>query len=196
MPDVTLSTALKQIQPLPDSLENDHISHVVGNKNDTSGSGSIVGLIKAADAKALAAVLATQAAEAAAVLARSILEQQFHAACKVYPTLANGITIQAGAGLWAEGLEVDIIPAGQITHPFTLTYLNIEAVSANDVYEVSIYNSAELARQRVSKISNQSGVPSVPISSVLQPAGTKISAKVAAKSGGSPTVTISLSYRE
>jgi len=115
------------------------------------------------------------------------------AASKVYPTLADGVTV-AAADAWTLGDEVEIIPAGAIPTAFGIQYLNIEAVSANDIFEIVLYNDTEIARQRVSKISNQTGVPSVPIGSGIQLAGTRISAKVACGLGAASTVTISLSY--
>ena len=183
MADVTLSTALKEILPLPDSAGNDHMSDVIGNKDDTSAGSSIISILKYAAEVAIAA-----AAEVASV------EEHLHAQARVYPTLAAGALVAAPAGAWTLGDEVEIIPVGAIASNFSLTFLNIEAVSANDVFEIVIYNDAELARQRVSKISNQTGVPSVPITSIVQPAGTRISARVACGLGGASTVRLSLCY--
>ena len=39
---------------------------------------------------------------------------------KVYPTLANGETVQAAAGLWALGSFKEIVPANGITEEFHL----------------------------------------------------------------------------
>ncbi len=128
----------------------------------------------------------------------NVTEEHVHAIAKVYPTLANGETVQGAAGSW--GLSAafkQIIPINTIRDIFDIHWINIEAVSAADVYEIVLYAAeVEIARVRVAfvNIANSSTLISIPVLTKLIPADTQIQAKVATKGGGSDSVDISLSY--
>jgi len=127
------------------------------------------------------------------------LYQHVHNKAIVFPTLAAGKVVTGGVAAWAEGAAVEIIgtaTAPFATNAFDIHWINFEAASANDTYELSLYSGAdasvEIGRVRTTKYSNTDGVVSVPIQIPAQAAGTKISAKVASAGGGEDTVTISV----
>lgn len=126
--------------------------------------------------------------------------QHVHSQSKVYPTLAAGVTI-TGAAAWTLGNFQEIIPANTITTAFDIHYINVEAASATDVYEIVFYKGAlvseiEIGRVRTHKNSVQSGANNVPIQVPPQLANERISAKIASSSGGNDTLTISIYYHE
>ena len=186
MADVTLSTALKEILPLVDSAGNDHMSDVIGNKGDTIAGSSLVAIIKQ--------VIASMA-EADNLI--ELTEEHFHSVAKCYPSLVDGITIAGGGGVWALGNATVIIPAGIIPLTFDLHHLEVEAATANDIYELALYSDAgctvEIGRIRTSKQSNQTGATSMPIQTPIIAAGSGIWAKLASKTGGD-SLTVSVFY--
>ena len=80
-------------------------------------------------------VLANQAT----ILANQhIFEEHIHSAQKVYPTLADGVTLTGHATAWTLGAIVEIIPVNTITSVFDIHYLNIGAASVTDKLGSSI----------------------------------------------------------
>lgn len=127
------------------------------------------------------------------------LYQHIHNQSYCYPTLADGVVVPGGAGAWQLGNFVEIIPASTITSEFDIHWINFENASATDVYEFVLYKGAlgaevEIGRIRTSRDTAQSGTAKVPIQIPAQTANTRISAKVASKSGGGDTVTVSVYY--
>jgi len=127
------------------------------------------------------------------------LYQHVHNQAKVYPSLADGIIVTGGAGAWQLGNFVEIIPANTIQTAFDIHYINFEGASATDTYEFILFkgalgNEIEIGRIRTDRESATSGITNVPIQIPAQDANTRISAKVASKSGGSDTVTVSVYY--
>lgn len=127
------------------------------------------------------------------------LYQHVHNQSRVYPTLANGVVVTGGAGVWQLGAFVEIIPANAIASAFDIHWINFEDASATDVYEFVLYkglggSEVEIGRIRTIRDAAQSGTAKVPIQIPAQNANTRISAKVASKSGGGDTVTVSVYY--
>ena len=127
------------------------------------------------------------------------LYQHVHQSAKCYPTLANGVVLTGGVPAWTLGNFIEIIPANAITSMFDIHYLNFEGASATDSYELVLYkglggSEIEIGRVRTSRESATSGITNVPIQIPAQMANTRISAKLASKSGSSDTVTISVYY--
>lgn len=125
-----------------------------------------------------------------------------HSQCKVYPTLANGVTVTGHADAWTLGSKIEIVPASTITDHFDIHWIIIEAVSANDTYELVLYKGAisseiEIGRIRFIKSTTAgAGVVSVPFQMEIVDGDTRISASLASSGGGSDTATISLGYHE
>ena len=126
------------------------------------------------------------------------LNAHIHSQGKVYPTLSDGVTVAAAAGLWALSAGfTEIIPVNTITSDFAIHYINVEAASDSDVYEIVLYAAeVEIGRARVTfiDIANSQTLPSIPFAAEVIPANTQIQAKIATKGGGSDTIGISLAY--
>ena len=129
------------------------------------------------------------------------LYQHVHQQARVYPSLADGVVVTGGVAAWALGNFAEIIPVNTITNAFDIHFIRFEGASATDVYEFVLYkgtagNEVEIGRVRTSRESATSGITDVPIQIPAQVANTRISAKVASKSGGNDTVTVSVMYHE
>jgi hypothetical protein len=128
-----------------------------------------------------------------------LLSDHAHSAQKVYPTLVNGTTITGGAGAWALGSFVQVVPVNTVTLPFDIHFVNVGDVSATDTYELVLYSGlggseVEIGRCRFSRTSAANTVSPTPMQTPIQPANTRISAKIASSSGGADTAVISLFY--
>jgi hypothetical protein len=113
----------------------------------------------------------------------------------VYPTLAAGVTVTAGAA-WTLGAFSQIVPASTIGDRFDIHYISIENISANDTFELVLYQGAldvEVGRVRFVKNAIMDGTQNVQFLSPLIPADARIRAKVASATGGN-NVTISIFY--
>jgi len=126
------------------------------------------------------------------------LYQHVHNQAKVYPTLADGITVEGGVGAWTLGNFVEIIPANTITTQFDIHWINFESASATDIYEFVLYSGAaasevEIGRIRSHKETAKSGTSNIPIQIPAQLANARISAKLASNTGGD-NVVISVFY--
>lgn len=160
--------------PAQNSASNAQIRDVVGNKTDDENGNSIY--------------------------SRAYIQDiHTHAAQKVYPTLANGVTLTGGVGAWALGEFAEVIPVNTVTSPFDIHFLNIGAVSATDTYEMVLFSGlagaeVEIGRARVVRTAAQSGTAPVPFQCSVLPANTRISSKVASASGGGDTLVFSAFY--
>ncbi len=156
------------VQPV-DSAANIDITDVIGNKLDTHDSDSLSGHAHNTN-------------------------DHFHKPCLTYPTLANGELVESAAGVWTLGALKEIVPINTITSKFDIHYVSIEALTANDVYELWLYAvEVFIGRVRFTKNAQQDGTMNVPFQCDLQAANAQIQAKVASAGGGSDA-TISLFY--
>ena len=158
--------------PTVDSADNNLTSEVIGNKNDTHDGHSITAVLH-------------------------ILDEHFHKASQVYPTLASGATITGGDAAWALGSFYEVVPVGSITSDFDLHYIDIEGTSVADTYEIVLYAATtEISRARITfiDVANSQTLPSIPIQCAILPANTQIQAKVASKTGGNDTIQFALHY--
>ena len=121
------------------------------------------------------------------------LSEHAHSASKVYPTLANGVVVTAGAA-WTLGAFAEVVPVSTIASDFDIHTISVEALSDVEVYEIVLYAATtEIGRTRVTKAAQLEGTQHVAFQCAVQPANTQIQAKVATE-GGSDTCTISLFY--
>lgn len=158
--------------PDTNTADNELMCDVIGNKNDTHAGDSIFSHAH-------------------------ILDEHAHSAAKVYPTLADGVTVSGAAGAWTLENFYEIVPAGSIASAFDIHYIDVEAASASDVYEVVLYAATtEIARAKITfvDVANSQTLPSIPIITAIQPANTQIQAKCATSAGGADTIKISLAY--
>ena len=129
-----------------------------------------------------------------------VLEEHAHSLSQVYPTLAAGVTVTGAAGAWTLGSFVEIIPANTFGIDFDIHHINIEAASADDIYELVLYAGTDLIGTVRFTISRTAGarvlLPPVLFQCRIQAKNTQIQAKVASAAGGAATVTISLHVHE
>ncbi len=128
------------------------------------------------------------------------LNEHVHSLQKVYPTLADGVTLTTAAGDWALGTMTEIIPINTITLQFDIHEVLIEDVNTQDkTYELVLYYGAgdtECARVRFAATSNKGGVPAQFAMTPLLPANSRMRAQIAIEDGGGKTAKISLRYHE
>ena len=122
------------------------------------------------------------------------------AAQKAYPTLAAGVTVTAhGTTAWALGSEAEIVAADVITTAFMIHGVAISDVSdVTDVYELVLYygdDDTEFAR--IPFDANRfGGTYNLPNNSVLVPANSKVTAKLASEDGDGASCKVKLIYHE
>lgn len=121
-----------------------------------------------------------------------MIHEHIHARSNVYPTLAAGVTITAGAA-WTLGNYAVIVPANTITQPFDIHYMNIGSASANDTYEIVLYSGAdgsevEIGRVRFTRNSTQYSPPLIPITTDIVAKNSQIKAKIASSAGSNNAV--------
>lgn len=161
-----------QFVPAVDSADNRTTADVVGNKDDNYTN------------KSLSSRLHT-------------LSEHAHAESKVYPTLANGVTVTSAAGAWTLGALVEVVPASTVTDFFDIHAVDVEDISANDVFELVLYAGAgdtEIGRIRFVRSTVQSATLNTAIQTPLIAANDRIRAAVACAAGGGKTVDISIRY--
>ena len=129
------------------------------------------------------------------------MDEHFHSADRCFPTLAAGTVIADGGPAFAEAPNpTQIIPAGAITESFDIHFINVEAATAQETFEVSLWSGpdpgVEIARRRVTiilNVGNVLGLVSYPTLNDPVLPNTRISAKVADNTGGI-SLTLSLQY--
>ncbi len=128
------------------------------------------------------------------------LIEHIHTAQKVYPTLADGVTLTTAAGDWALGTITVIVPANTITSEFDIHEVLVEDVNTQDkTYELVLYyggSDTECARVRFASTSNKGGVPAQFAMTPLIPANSRIRGQLAIEDGGGKTIKFSLRYHE
>ena len=123
-----------------------------------------------------------------------ILDEHVHSSVFVRPTLANGELVEGG-GVWTLGAFKEIIAADDIGTDFDIHWINIEAATADDIYELVLYvEETELTRERFT-VSLTAGarvlLPPLATQTPIVKANSQIQAKVASATGNED-VTISL----
>ena len=118
-----------------------------------------------------------------------------HSPSLCYPTLADGVVVAGAAGVWTLGDFVEIVPASTITEDFDIHFVSIEAISANDIYQLHLY-AVEVFIGCVRFVKNAGLAPTihVPIQTPIVAANSQIQAKLATSGGGADTATISAFY--
>jgi hypothetical protein len=128
------------------------------------------------------------------------IQRHSHAASRVYPKFADAIELTTGAGLYEEGVAVEIVPNGAITREWDIHDVFVSVTDTKDVdYIITIYandnnrNLAEAVVRLSSAVSaiNVSYGKSSPIS-----ASIGVYAKAAVQGGGSKKISIRIQYDE
>ncbi len=124
----------------------------------------------------------------------TILDEHFHSSVFVRPSLAVGKLVE-GAGIWTPGAFKEIIAANDISSDFDIHWINIEAATGDDIFELILYvETTEITRERFT-VSLTAGarvlLPPLMTQTPILKANSQIQAKVASASGNED-VTISL----
>jgi len=166
--------------PPIDSQANDSIKDVIGNKSDTS--------VKIANNP-------------------SIMNFQkggyyhVHSQARVYPSLADAVSVTSVATAWTLGNFFEIIPANTITKAFDIHWIIVTNMASNDEYEMVLYkgainNTTEIGRVCFFRSSNFVQEGNLPIQVPIIPPNSRISARLANKSASARTVDVKLYYHD
>lgn len=206
--------------PPRNGLGNGSIADVVGNKADTAAGASIYSklvdlvtkigsvltslTLPAVDSANNATLADVIGSKSDTILGDSVfshvytVERHLHNRCRVYPTLADGVLVQAGAQAWVLGNYAVIVPAGAIDDVFDIHGIDFDIISGNTPNELVLYygpDGSELEAGRIRFCSN--GVGNAIISEAAfqtrkLPAGSQIKAKLANKN---PLEFVNMSIR-
>lgn len=124
------------------------------------------------------------------------LQNSAYGASNVYPTMAGGVPVTSGVGVYAlSAAFVEVVPTTTIRSAFHIRSVVIEAAAA-DVYEVVLYAvEVEIARFRFAAVAAAAGFlgNTFPVDAADIPADTQIQVKTASLAGGG-AITLSLQY--
>lgn len=125
-----------------------------------------------------------------------LIEEHVHSAAKVYPTGAAAITVTAGnAAPWRLGNYAEIIPAGTVSLPFDIHFINVETCTVNTTYELVLYASTtEIGRLRFYRTNLREPGSGKPIKTPIVVANTQIQAKLATATGNADQIQITIGY--
>ena len=121
---------------------------------------------------------------------------------KVYPSLADPISLYSTDVAWEIGSKVEIIPASTITKDFVITGINIFSVSSSDVFEVIVYKGLSGSEVELGRVAYSVAVPTVdlfvfvPFQTSIINANERISMALAGKDTASHQLRVKLQYFE
>jgi len=117
---------------------------------------------------------------------------------KVYPTLADAVTVSSDAVAWTLGNFAEIIPANAIETEFHIHHIAVVAPSANGEYELVIYNgTTEIGRASFSRSDKKDDVERLVFITDHTPANTQIQAKLEySEGGGVETTKVKIWYHD
>ena len=129
--------------------------------------------------------------------AEHYIEEHLHSAQQVAPSAGAPITLTSGVGVWTLGdFSNDFIANGVVANTFDLHWIAISAADSNVWYEIVLYCGAtdiECARVAFGRTAVFTNSISVPVMTVILPAGIRIRAKMMDSAGGS-TANIKVFY--
>lgn len=135
------------------------------------------------------------------IASQHIQLEHIHSAQKTYPTMANSIVLTTGSGTaWTAGNFIEVVPANGITSPFDIHWISIGSVSlVGGTYYIELYSGAiglevSIGQCRAYRQANQAGAAPSPMTTAIQSANTRISAKVACSDATAETIGIALFY--
>lgn len=155
--------------------------------------GAPIGASISADIAAAKANLVTLLADTVIIKAEvtNFLQSDSHL---VYPTLAADVTIAGGAGAWALGALVEIIPAATIATDYYVDSVYISAVSGAQKGElVLVHGAGDTEFARIREVGVAGGSIVLPAVKKI-PANDRVKAKLATSAGGAQTADVGLGY--
>lgn len=114
---------------------------------------------------------------------------------KVFPTLADPVTVTGHATAWTKGSYSTIMAKASSpqTGKWTVDVVQVEALSVSDNYEIDLaYGDAGSEVVFASFRTKTQGYHQIP--SFIFDSAARISARIASKSGGGDTADISIGY--
>lgn len=152
----------------PDTMDNDTINDVIGNKSDNSLSGpgndSLYGV------------------------AAFMAYYHVHSPSIIYPILADPVQVTAGAGAWTLGNKAELIAKNEKTEAFDIHFINIGTISQTDDYEAQIFTGdvgeeVYWSSGTFSRDTNQMRAAYIPVQGPPIPANTRVSVALASGNG-------------
>jgi len=121
------------------------------------------------------------------------VEEHVHSVQWVRPDLAAGVTVTAGGVAWTYGaLSADLIAAAAEANEFDIHFIEISGISANTDYQLALVAGAStvIAEATFTRASPILASLQFAIQTPVQPAGTRIRAKLASAAGGGETLVL------
>jgi len=160
--------------PTADSSDNDTLMDVIGNKTDTHDGDSLYAMVE-------------------------MINKRLHTASKVWPTLADAVTLTTTGNDWTDfGTKVEIVAANAIATAFSIDYIDVAAVGDVQQYEIKLWSGGsgevEIAHRSFSRTAQQSQETAVPCATGILAANTKVMASIASDAANADTADIKIGY--
>jgi len=123
-----------------------------------------------------------------------------HSPAQCYPVLADPVTVTASANAWTDyGAWVEIVPAGTITDPFDIHWVQTTDISANGNYVLQLGvggagSEVAIATIAFSRDTNQVQGSQQPVQVAPLPAGSRISARLSSSKAAANTADVKIYY--
>lgn len=120
-----------------------------------------------------------------------------HSSQHVYPDLADAVQVTSHADAWTLGDAAVIVPANGIAVPFSIRFVSISSISANDQYQLELYENGHVVQLTFVKSATVDPAVPLPVTSRVLAANTQITAKLANQTAAqSRTCDIKIWYVE
>jgi hypothetical protein len=124
-----------------------------------------------------------------------VIEEHGHAVARMYPELADGVTVTGAAGAWTLGAAAEIVAANGITEDFDIHYVYVSGISGNDQYQLNLYDDGVLvAEVGFTKSATADPVRQINCMTPMIQQNSAITAKLASSAGGSDTCVVKIGY--
>lgn len=128
------------------------------------------------------------------------IEEHLHSASRVFPELADPVTLTKAAGVWAAfPTPTQIIPANTVDEDFDIHFAMLSDTSAAGQYVLKLYAGAVgsevvIAAQSFFRTAATFFEGSLPVMTKLIPANTRISAAISSDNATANTCRLKLYY--
>ena len=121
--------------------------------------------------------------------------EHIHSVQRVYPNLGTGITVTGHANAWTLGDAATVVAGGVIALDFDIHHISINTISANDTYQLNLYDDGSLICEvAFTKSPTTDPVRAFPVVTPLISANSVITAKLASAGGGGDTLVMKIWY--
>ena len=121
---------------------------------------------------------------------------------KLYPSLADPITLESTAVAWEIGNKVEIIPASTITKDFVIVGINVFTTSSDDIFDIIVYKGVSGSEVELGRVSYSASVLTadmftfIPFQTSVINANERISMAIAGRDTNSSQLRVKLQYFE